>query len=426
MNQRAWAFLCIPLLMGFGCASSLRNKIPAEPNAPQDKLDISTDKEASEVEPNAPERPVTYVLSGSLGVENVTLYGLPGDPNTQANGTYRVTLAEGWSGTVTPKKEGITFLPPSRTYAPFTQDIDYEIYLPQKISPPLPDVEQTTRQSGSQALTGCLELNGHPVPGITVRTIATSASAVTDANGCFLLQVPSDWQGTLRLDAPGPTRTTKDPQQINPVLVSIAPVETTDCVSAPPAAVEPEPEPPAPEASFITLGPSSLSTQATEELRHDLKVMCRLLSEQALGLSLVKRDPNTEPRAIYIPDDGVLFDIGIDWPLVGQLPERNVPDQSMQWQKASEYIDRRYEPEDILERLHYIKTRAYLEKMTDCLVHASHIRHLADDSSITLHIWGPAPSKDCLIRTDKKAIDDHAEAVLTQAAFAEQVTLKLH
>ena len=50
---------------------------------------------------------ITHTISGSAGVDGVTMKGLPGPPViTDLNGFYTATVDYGWKGTVTPYKEG--------------------------------------------------------------------------------------------------------------------------------------------------------------------------------------------------------------------------------------------------------------------------------------------------------------------------------
>jgi photosystem II stability/assembly factor-like uncharacterized protein/uncharacterized protein YjbI with pentapeptide repeats len=60
-------------------------------------------------------------ISGSVtfygaGLAGVVLNGLPGSPSTDNYGSYAVTVTYGWSGTVTPTKDGYTFTPSSQPY----------------------------------------------------------------------------------------------------------------------------------------------------------------------------------------------------------------------------------------------------------------------------------------------------------------------
>ncbi len=82
----------------------------------------------------AAEMPEDFAISGyvrtadGVGIPQVTLSGLPGNPTTDENGHYRAMVAAGWSGTVTPYKPGHAFRPGSRSYADTTEDHDHQDY----------------------------------------------------------------------------------------------------------------------------------------------------------------------------------------------------------------------------------------------------------------------------------------------------------
>jgi len=426
MNRTACIYFCIPLIMTIGCRSARVKEVATEPNGPQEQEGISIDSRVSDTEPNASCEPATFTLSGSLGTGDVTLKGLPGDPNSVANGTYNVTIDAGWSGTVTPEKAGFLFMPPSRSYEPFTRDIHHEIYIPQAVPADNVSAESEAADSERQALSGILKLGEAPIQGITLRTIATSTIAVTDANGFFSMNVPADWAGTLRLEAPA--RVSNEIYKEEPALVCRLEAIVVDSAPATKTAANtPQMEKiPIQDEPLITLGTPCLSDEATHELEQDLRIMCQLLSEAAFGISLVKPDPNSQPRPIYLAGEGVLFNICLDWPLADQLPEPNAPEQSAIWKTAREYIQRQVASIGAQEELHQMKTHAFIQKMTHSLIHAANIRHLDEDNHITLHIWGPPPSGNLVIRARLKDIKDYAEAALTEETFEEQVVLKLH
>ena len=60
------------------------------------------------------------------GVGGINMTGLPDTPVTDANGQYHATIAENWSGTVTPEYEDYIFVPASRTYENVTQDMQLQ------------------------------------------------------------------------------------------------------------------------------------------------------------------------------------------------------------------------------------------------------------------------------------------------------------
>lgn len=426
MTRPPWIILCLLAVTTLGCRTARKTHVVTEPNTPPATADISADSNDSASDPNAAFQPEMFILSGSLAEGSVLLKGVPGDPCSRSDGTYHVTVDAGWSGTVTPEKEGFLFWPPSRTYEPFTRDIHHEIYIPKAISDANAPLRSKVACTESQALTGTLMMGGVPLQGITLHAVTTSLTAVTDANGFFSLSVPTRWTGTLRLQAPKPVRPAEVMQK--PVLVCDLDVVVPDNVSVVNIETPPEASDTTglPDDPLLTLGPPALSCEAMDALHQDLAVMCLLLSEEAYGVSLVKRDPNSEPKAIYLPGDGVLFNVSLDWPLAGQLLEPGNSTNSIEWRTARQFIERRSAPVSVQEALHHMKTRAFVRKMTHSLIHGAHIRHLPDDSHITLHILGPAPSKSLLVRAPKGLINDYAEGVLTDEAFEGEVELKLH
>jgi hypothetical protein len=67
---------------------------------------------------------VTYTISGRVGLAGVLMKGLPGDPISDNEGAYSARVPHGWSGTVTPTKEGYSFMPSHRGYKGVTADLN--------------------------------------------------------------------------------------------------------------------------------------------------------------------------------------------------------------------------------------------------------------------------------------------------------------
>ena len=66
---------------------------------------------------------ITYTISGRVNVPGVTLTyldaaGVLQFATSDASGNYAITVPQGWSGTVTPRKAGLSFSPASRNYPP--------------------------------------------------------------------------------------------------------------------------------------------------------------------------------------------------------------------------------------------------------------------------------------------------------------------
>jgi hypothetical protein len=126
----------------------------------------------------------TYTISGNTGVSGATMNGLPNTPVSEADGNYSDTVNHGWSGMVTPAKEGYTFSPASKDYSNVTSDQlnqDYAATL------------NTYTISGN-----ILEPDGNiPVEGVLVDANNNGGSTdTTDANGYYEVVVPYNWSGT--------------------------------------------------------------------------------------------------------------------------------------------------------------------------------------------------------------------------------------
>jgi len=71
---------------------------------------------------------MTFRISGSVGLPDVIMQGLPGDLMTASDGTYQTTVEYGWAGTVRPIKQGYNFEPTSRSYHSVKSDMDNQNY----------------------------------------------------------------------------------------------------------------------------------------------------------------------------------------------------------------------------------------------------------------------------------------------------------
>jgi hypothetical protein len=121
--------------------------------------------------------PITYTISGSAGVSGVTMRGFPGAPIvTDENGFYNAVVDYGWSGTITPYKEGFTFEPAGKPYPKVTSDMGNEDYKPIPI---------TYKISGKVDMEG-VEISGLPV-----------GSIITGSDGSYSAIVNYGWQGVV-------------------------------------------------------------------------------------------------------------------------------------------------------------------------------------------------------------------------------------
>ena len=137
-------------------------------------LGLSGVGQTAERTPTASEQR-TFVISGSVGMPGVMLQGLPGNPLTDENGVYSEQVESGWSGTVTPVKEGYVFEPPSRVYSAVERDLSNEIYQVKLL---------TCTISGN---VGAPQVDLQGLPG-QVRS---------DRNGSYSVEVSYGWSGAV-------------------------------------------------------------------------------------------------------------------------------------------------------------------------------------------------------------------------------------
>jgi len=127
---------------------------------------------------------VTFVISGNVGVDGVVMEGLPGNVVTSGGGSYRATVGYGWSGKVTPTKEGHEFMP---------QYVDY----PEVMS------DQTNQNYTARVFT--FQISGTAnMAGVVLRGLPGDA-VVTDGTGYYTALVPYGWTGTVTPEQAGYT-----------------------------------------------------------------------------------------------------------------------------------------------------------------------------------------------------------------------------
>ena len=133
---------------------------------------------------------ITLTISGSVGIDGVTMDGLPGNPVTSGGGLYRTTVDYGWSGTVTPMKEGYELTPPSNEYSLISKDQKNQNYTSKEI---------TFTISGSVG-TGSAVIKGLP-----------GKAVISKEDGTYSAVVKYGWSGTV---TPTKAGYTFDPSEI--------------------------------------------------------------------------------------------------------------------------------------------------------------------------------------------------------------------
>ncbi len=125
---------------------------------------------------------ITYTISGSVGEEGVVMNGLPGNPVSDRAGIYRAIVRYGFSGTVTPRREGYSFDPPKRQYDDVISDLANEDY---------------TATLAQHIISGTIISDRGPVEDVFVVADMGGGSATADASGRYELPVDYGWKGTI-------------------------------------------------------------------------------------------------------------------------------------------------------------------------------------------------------------------------------------
>jgi hypothetical protein len=121
-------------------------------------------------------RMLTYIVSGTTGMAGVEMKGLPGNPYTDQNGYFEATVNHGFSGTVTPTKEGYKFTPASLMLVNVNSDrTDWTC----------------TGEIITLTISGSTRLEG-------VQMMGLPGNPLTDKDGNYKVMVDFGWSGTVQ------------------------------------------------------------------------------------------------------------------------------------------------------------------------------------------------------------------------------------
>ncbi len=131
----------------------------------------------------APARRIAGQVNKTDGtpLANVELHGLPGNPLTNADGLYRSWVFDGWSGQVTPDRNGHDLTPETVTYTNVTQNLPNEDY---------------TAAPYLFTVTGQITYpDGTPVSGVILNGLPGTPG--TNSDGTYTTTVEYDWFGDV-------------------------------------------------------------------------------------------------------------------------------------------------------------------------------------------------------------------------------------
>jgi len=127
-------------------------------------------------------KPITYTISGSTMVPGVTIKGFPGRAVvSDASGNFSATVNYGWSGTITPTKNGYDFNPPN---------IQHENLLGDQTNQSFAPTLQKRTISGK-----IISQKGQPVADVYIMAESGGGSGTTNADGEYEILVDHGWSG---------------------------------------------------------------------------------------------------------------------------------------------------------------------------------------------------------------------------------------
>ena len=224
-------------------------------------------------------RVLTFVISGNAGASGVMMQGLPGEPVTDENGFYAVTVPYGWTGKVMPNKEGYSFEPASRMYQKLTASSHNQ------------DYEARVRML-TISDTIAIKAGNEPIVGVKVTADPGGQSVMTDSKGRYAIHVPYGWSGRLvfskeglLIEDDGPTFTNVTSDFVSGIPVQSGerpPYNRTPATpSRPPVAL------PTAAGNVFVIPTAQVVPDKVAETAEDLRIMLQIL-----------RDKLSEPRMI--------------------------------------------------------------------------------------------------------------------------------
>jgi hypothetical protein len=322
---------------------------------------------------------IMYSISGNVGLSGVVLRGLPQEVRSDGSGNYKALVQYGWSGTVTPVKEGCTFVPNCKSYPVVKQDMEKQSFACELAMVSIRDRFTTS--------------DGKPIPGVRVEADNEGGSAVSDGHGEFSVQVPYGWSGELRFSC-------KDfaiaPSVYHNVVANI---DERGPAGPPVPKVNPK------QSSVMIVPTGEVSPDEFAGISKDLKVMLHILKQAVkkessdparnvfadLGELLERNRPLFE--AMYIQDYGVLFFLTADFepsPIPGTVdPLTAAPKKPADtvWQQAQATLFQQNRGDNrATNRDSRRSSEELVQKLISSLKHASNIARLPSERVIIVTV----------------------------------------
>jgi hypothetical protein len=341
-------------------------------------------------EPDAVPMISTVTISGNIGIPRVVMKGLPGDPVSDENGRYSAELERGWSGVVTPVREGYAFAPPSRTYH---------------------DIQASCTADNYRASMMTFTISGNAgAPGVLMRGLPSRV--VSDGNGRYSVTVPYGWVGVVTPQLTGregymyvfePVSRRYDPvvdNQIGQDYVVARLERRQRAVGLPMMREVPD---------VLVIPTTDVNSVEFAETAEDMQVMVQILRDAVTqpqtapgglpdyGAILGSDERRTE--AFYLQGYGAMFVLEVEFSLSSPSQPRGGAEEGQEpvgdpvWRRARERL---YAPPGATStvqsgssaRPDSFSLDQFTEDLVRTLRHAANIRHLPDDEWVIVTILG--------------------------------------
>ncbi len=322
---------------------------------------------------------LTFTISGTTGVAGVMIQGLPQSPVTDSQGSYRATVEYGWSGTVTPKKEGYEFEPERREYSMMTEPMTREDYVARELM---------YRISGNVGL-----------PGVVMEGLPDDP--ISDAEGNYSARVPYGWSGRVT-PVRGNIEFEPRSREYERVVADFSGLDYVPSIGSLPSFAAGAPE--------ILLIPTwEVDLKDFAETREDMQVMLHILREKLseprmiLGVLYDYGDffggGGRDIQAIYLQGYAALFVMEVDFPLSfpseprgeGEPKEEEPVDPV--WQRARQRLYappgvKRYGVRGQPGGTDKVSFEQFQEDLVKTLRHAANIRNVEPNEWVILTVVG--------------------------------------
>jgi len=368
-----------------------RRPEPPETTQPGPAPPVPTPPVSTPEAPVPPEPPMrTFKISGRTGLSGVEMQGLPGNPVTANDGTYKATVPYGFSGRVVPVKEDYIFEPPQLTYTNVIDDQTNQNYSAKKI---------TFIISGR---IGLIPVVSQGVSGVLMRGLPGNP-VTTDENGNYSATVEYGWRGTVT-----PTKkgfTFEPPNRLYSKVIRDQKKQSYSSRRVGPGPMLGRTG----GRKVLVIPDSEVKPEELDAITQDLLVMSHILDEKFKEPRTIKgvftdfgdffgRD-NRATEAIYMQGYGVVFLMEVNFAFSPPLKPQEQEDEEAAeqidptWQRARQQIFSPRAPRPRMSGFSgqgpsLVEFDQLKKELIETLKHAANIRNLTPDEWVIVTVIG--------------------------------------